>query len=408
MKKIKSFLSKFKDQSGIGVLSALTIIFIVAVTFTTVTFMYRGAQRSKENMGRFTSDCLPDDKSSEAEKKRRKAFLDITGDAQKMIKTVGPVVNPIPGKKILEKTGALDIPEEYKTKKQIEEETAKKQLEEEKDRKVEEKLNESSLPTGCFIKAIYKSVEDITSENISYDATEEDRDRVTINIVEELINKDPEKIETKDSSEVLDSIRNNLKENKLLEKNEVVIKKRMEYNGALQDKEFLEKEIEAWEYLEEWGIADALEYAGLIEMLDNVNEKISNIESELSLITEGEIEGQKIIEELIEEQETTEEETEEKEKEVGVPYSLSVVASPSDPAPDQGVNVTATISPATAGVEIYFHIIGTDGYENWATYTTDDSGKATFYIPGAEEGVRDKVTVRIVETGEERVFSFVF
>lgn len=54
----------------------------------------------------------------------------------------------------------------------------------------------------------------------------------------------------------------------------------MEYNDALIEKEFLEKAIETWEYLEEWGIADALEYSGLIERLDNVNEKISDIEIE--------------------------------------------------------------------------------------------------------------------------------
>ncbi|MCW3130812.1 MAG: DUF4350 domain-containing protein [Methanophagales archaeon] len=89
-------------------------------------------------------------------------------------------------------------------------------------------------------------------------------------------------------------------------------------------------------------------------------------------------------------------------------YSLSVVASPADPAPGQYVTVTATISPPTEGIEIYFHIIGTDGYKDTKTLLTNAEGKAYFSIPGAKEGVRDTVTVRVVETGQEKIFSYVF
>ena len=89
-------------------------------------------------------------------------------------------------------------------------------------------------------------------------------------------------------------------------------------------------------------------------------------------------------------------------------YSLSVVASPYNPDPSQNVLVTARITPATEGVEIYFHISGTDGYTNSATHTTDSSGKATFSIPGGAGGIVDTVTVRIEETGTEKVFSYVF
>ena len=89
-------------------------------------------------------------------------------------------------------------------------------------------------------------------------------------------------------------------------------------------------------------------------------------------------------------------------------YSLSVIASPSDPAEGQSVLVTARITPATSGVEIYFHITGTDGYSDTATTPTGSEGTATFSIPGAVEGTVDTVTIRIVDSGIERVFSYVF
>lgn len=103
----------------------------------------------------------------------------------------------------------------------------------------------------------------------------------------------------------------------------------------------------------------------------------------------------------------TNEQQEEEEEEPSL-YTLSVVASPADPGPDQDVTVTAIISPPTEGIEIYFHIIGTDGYGDTATLLTNTEGKASFGIPGGAGEVRDTVTVRIVKTGQERVFSYVF
>jgi hypothetical protein len=89
-------------------------------------------------------------------------------------------------------------------------------------------------------------------------------------------------------------------------------------------------------------------------------------------------------------------------------YSLSVVTSPNDPAPNQNVQVTARVTPVAEGVDIYFHISGTDGYTDSATSSTNSEGRATFSIPGGAEDVVDTVTVRIEETGLEKVFSYVF
>lgn len=71
----------------------------------------------------------------------------------------------------------------------------------------------------------------------------------------------------------------------------------------------------------------------------------------------------------------------------------AVVPNPADPAPGQGVQVLATIFPPQPGIDVTFVIAGSDGYGNEETNKTDDSGVATFYIPGGAEGVSDHVVV---------------
>lgn len=88
--------------------------------------------------------------------------------------------------------------------------------------------------------------------------------------------------------------------------------------------------------------------------------------------------------------------------------SLSVWLSPADPGPGQGVTVTAKVSPAKANEDIFFSIVGTDGYSNSSTKATDTEGKATFYIPGGAEGVRDEVTIRIESNGVTRILNYTF
>lgn len=296
MKKIKSFLSRFKDQRGIGVVGVLLIVGAVVLTAGLFSFGYETIERQK-TMEDVTKYADPDYKGdpNEAAKKNKAAVVKSSVAGGKVAVSIYDDTGLLT---LADKAGAFDIPEEDKTKEQKEKEAEKNRIKEERDRRVEEKLKENNLPTDPLTKDTYKSVEDITSENISSDATEEDKDRVTTNIVEELVNKDPEKIETKDSFEVLNSIKEELDENKILE-NEIIIEKRSELIDALLDKEILEKEIEAYEYYEKWGIVDESEYVELIERLDNVNEKISDTEKELS---------------LIEEQETTEEEIEVEQK----------------------------------------------------------------------------------------------
>lgn len=67
--------------------------------------------------------------------------------------------------------------------------------------------------------------------------------------------------------------------------------------------------------------------------------------------------------------------------------------TPPDPAPFEGVTVTATIFPPIAGCEITFHIVGTDGYEDTDIEYSNADGQANFFIPGGAEGVFDIVTI---------------
>lgn len=74
---------------------------------------------------------------------------------------------------------------------------------------------------------------------------------------------------------------------------------------------------------------------------------------------------------------------------------MFVVGEPIPPSPAayQGVTVVATLMPVTQGCDIHFSIIGTDGYSNSATHSSNHLGQASFYIPGAMPGVFDKVTI---------------
>ena len=81
--------------------------------------------------------------------------------------------------------------------------------------------------------------------------------------------------------------------------------------------------------------------------------------------------------------------------------------SPVDPGPGVGVTVTGTLIPKVANCSISFSIVGTDGYSNSATKTTNAEGQATFYIPGGASGVFDKVTIT-ASNGKTYTVSYTF
>lgn len=72
---------------------------------------------------------------------------------------------------------------------------------------------------------------------------------------------------------------------------------------------------------------------------------------------------------------------------------VTATPNPPDPAPYQGVTVTATLFPPVEGCQINFSIVGTDGYSKSESYNSDANGQASFYIPGGAEDVYDVVTI---------------
>jgi len=86
---------------------------------------------------------------------------------------------------------------------------------------------------------------------------------------------------------------------------------------------------------------------------------------------------------------------------------VSGTPSPANPAPGQGVTVTATLIPSIANCDISFTITGTDGYSDSATTSSNGSGQATFHIPGAEESVIDVVTITS-SNGKKYTVTYVF
>lgn len=86
---------------------------------------------------------------------------------------------------------------------------------------------------------------------------------------------------------------------------------------------------------------------------------------------------------------------------------VSGSANPPNPAPGQSVIVTGSIMPVTPDCALHFSIVGTDGYSNSATHTTDENGQATFWIPGAKPGVVDKVTITAAN-GASYMVTYVF
>jgi len=102
------------------------------------------------------------------------------------------------------------------------------------------------------------------------------------------------------------------------------------------------------------------------------------------------------------------EETETQAQDLPKIHSLMVWASPADPASYQDVIVTAQIFPPEAGILIEISMRGTDKYATSTTAMTNAMGKVFLHIPGAESGVLDDITVRIVNEGIKRHLKYSF
>ena len=91
------------------------------------------------------------------------------------------------------------------------------------------------------------------------------------------------------------------------------------------------------------------------------------------------------------------------------PGEISIVSfttSPTDPAPGQGYTATAEIGCAPSGTAVQITIVGTDGYQDSTSCVIQGNGNCSLFVPGAEQGVLDIITVEADEL--ERAISIVF
>jgi hypothetical protein len=86
---------------------------------------------------------------------------------------------------------------------------------------------------------------------------------------------------------------------------------------------------------------------------------------------------------------------------------VSFVTNPADPAPFQSYVATAQIHCAPPDTQVTISIVGTDGFTSSSTAIIQGDANATLFVPGAEEGVVDTVTVR-VRNGPTRQIVLVF
>lgn len=82
--------------------------------------------------------------------------------------------------------------------------------------------------------------------------------------------------------------------------------------------------------------------------------------------------------------------------------------TPFDPAPEEDYIASAEIlCPEEDGTEVTISIVGTDGYTDSKTITLYENGEISLWVPGAEQGVNDKITITM-ENGPTKVIGIVF
>jgi len=86
---------------------------------------------------------------------------------------------------------------------------------------------------------------------------------------------------------------------------------------------------------------------------------------------------------------------------------VNASAYPPNPAPGQGVTVTASLIPVATNCNISFTITGTDGYANSSTKPSNSNGQASFEIPGGAKEVVDVVTITS-SNGKKYTVTYVF
>jgi hypothetical protein len=91
----------------------------------------------------------------------------------------------------------------------------------------------------------------------------------------------------------------------------------------------------------------------------------------------------------------------------GTDQDLVYTIDPAEPDEGQRVNVTLTVVNPRPGDKVVYSLVGTDGWTQGGPLTVRD-GKATFQVPGARDGVVDRIEARIDGTTVVRRSQYTF
>jgi hypothetical protein len=74
---------------------------------------------------------------------------------------------------------------------------------------------------------------------------------------------------------------------------------------------------------------------------------------------------------------------------------VSVTTTPLDPGRFQGYIATVTVACTLPGTNVTLSIIGSDGYRDDITFQVQGNSELHLFVPGADIGVVDTLTVTI-------------
>ncbi|GAG55427.1 unnamed protein product, partial [marine sediment metagenome] len=271
MKKIKLFLSRFKDKRGDFGTTFLFITFVGIVVFGVAANSfgnYAKEAKEKTKNAQITIDNadVPGDTSDINEAGR--IISDTNAEARKKGLELGvdTVFDSTCIQTVAKKTGIYDVPKDKKEE-QKNIDSSKSGMKDQENSSItkddtifvqglmgavaggaeglsiEEKLNENNLPADAITQDITKIVINVANQLGSSDSKIADIIDTSMDVIKDITNKDTDN----DSSKTLEIIKEKLSEKNKLE-DEEIINKRKEYNLSVLEKEQREKEIEAYKY----------------------------------------------------------------------------------------------------------------------------------------------------------------
>ena len=292
---IKNFFKRLsKEERGEGLI--LITALVVAVTLTLAMFKVGNEAINRKNeilspdaivQGVEAVQPASEDIDLMEQEKKQGENLTITGYDMNKI-GVKAVIDGIDETGLVTKT--YDLLNENKKPKDGSEEIILNDSDVNKD--TVKSLEDVGIPTDPVTVAVTESIYDVTKMNTGSCATDDEIKNTAINIVGKLWEESGKTLEnaqnnietaTVKATEVLETVKKNLEEQKILAEKEIV-EKTMEYEKDLQSKKYLEEAIAEYKEYEEEGYTIASgtsEYANLQERLDEINNKIETVAVEL-------------------------------------------------------------------------------------------------------------------------------